>query len=200
MNKKIFQTVFFSVLLTLLLVLAVSLSVLYASYENRIEDDLSAEIRFLAAAAEDGMANVTAVSVPGHRVTVIAQDGTVLYESEGNAEDMENHLERPEVQEAIRYGFGEDRRESGTLLQELSDGGQNCHIGGCGCGPKCQTTDQGKQYALCCILRAYVPAYYLFIYELFSVFSSHMSYHDIRSSSKLVYIVDVICYNSKIKL
>ncbi len=119
MNKKIFQTVFFSVLLTLLLVLAVSLSVLYASYENRIEDDLSAEIRFLAAAAEDGMANVTAVSVPGHRVTVIAQDGAVLYESEGNAEDMENHLERPEVQEAIRYGFGEDRRESGTLLQEL---------------------------------------------------------------------------------
>lgn len=119
MNKKIFQAVFFSVLLTLLLVLAVSLSVLYASYENRIEDDLSAEIRFLAAAAEDGMANVTAVSVPGHRVTVIAQDGTVLYESEGNAEDMENHLERPEVQEAIRYGFGEDRRESDTLLQEL---------------------------------------------------------------------------------
>ena len=119
MNKKIFQTVFFSILLTLVLVVAVSLSVLYTAYEERIENDLSAELRFLAAAAEDGIANVTTVSIPGHRVTIISPDGTVLYESEGNADEMENHLERPEVQAAISYGFGEDTRKSDTLMENL---------------------------------------------------------------------------------
>ena len=119
MNKKIFQTVFFSILLTLVLVVAVSLSVLYTAYEDRIENDLSAELRFLAAAANAQMANVTAVSVPGHRVTIISSDGTVVYESEGNADQMENHLERPEIQAALTYGFGEDTRKSHTLMENL---------------------------------------------------------------------------------
>ena len=119
MNKKIFQTVFFSIMLTLVLVLAASLNVLYTAYEDRIENDLSAELRFLAAAADEGMANVTAVSIPGHRVTVIGSDGRVVYDSEGDADEMENHLERPEVQDALSYGFGEDTRESDTLMENF---------------------------------------------------------------------------------
>ncbi len=128
MNKKIFQTVFLSILLTLVLTLAVSISVFYTTYENRIEEDLSAELGFLASAAESGM-DISLVSVPGHRVTIIGADGTVLFESETDAEMMENHLERPEVQAALLYGFGEDTRESHTLLEamhyaavKLSDG------------------------------------------------------------------------------
>ncbi len=117
MNKRIFQTVFFSIILTLVLVLAVSITVFYSTYERRIEDDLYAELRFLAAASEDGTEDVREIAIPGHRVTIIAQDGSVLFESEADPEEMENHLQRPEVQEAIIYGFGEDTRESHTLLE-----------------------------------------------------------------------------------
>ena len=118
MNKKIFQTVFLSILLTLVLVLAVSISVFYTTYENRIEEDLSSELRFLVSAAENGI-DITSLSVPGHRITIIGADGTVLFESETDPDMMENHLERPEVQAAIVYGFGEDTRESHTLLENL---------------------------------------------------------------------------------
>lgn len=119
MNKKIFQTVFFSIILTLILVITVSIIVLHAAYEDRIEDDLSAELRFLSVAAERNAADLTSFSIPGHRITFISPDGTVLYESEGDESVMENHLERPEVQGALRYGFGEDTRRSNTLMENL---------------------------------------------------------------------------------
>lgn len=48
------------------------------------------------------------------RVTFITSDGTVLYDSNAEASKMENHLDRPEIQEAIHNGSGEDIRNSST--------------------------------------------------------------------------------------
>ncbi len=48
------------------------------------------------------------------RVTIIDPDGTVVYES-ATDETMENHLNRPEVQQALAEGVGEDNRDSETL-------------------------------------------------------------------------------------
>ena len=118
MNKKIFETVFLSILLTLILVLGASITVFYNTYENRISDDLMAELRFLAAAA-DGGADISAVTAPGRRVTLIGQDGTVIFDSQADYGSMENHLERPEVIDAIQHGYGSDKRESDTLMRNL---------------------------------------------------------------------------------
>jgi two-component system phosphate regulon sensor histidine kinase PhoR len=49
------------------------------------------------------------------RVTLIASDGAVLFDNRASAEGMENHLGRPEVQEALQKGYGESERLSGTL-------------------------------------------------------------------------------------
>ncbi len=49
------------------------------------------------------------------RITIIAPDGTVLGDSEADPATMENHLDRPEVQEAIRSGQGKSDRRSDTL-------------------------------------------------------------------------------------
>ena len=62
------------------------------------------------------------------RLTLIDPDGNVLYDSTG-ATDMENHLDRPEVRQALDSGRGADTRHSRTLGYEthyyairLSDG------------------------------------------------------------------------------
>ena len=39
------------------------------------------------------------------RVTIIARDGTVLGESHQDATQMDNHLNRPEIQEPVKHGF-----------------------------------------------------------------------------------------------
>lgn len=49
------------------------------------------------------------------RATLITQDGTVLYDSNASAAEMENHLDRPEIQSALKNGAGEDTRRSSTI-------------------------------------------------------------------------------------
>jgi two-component system phosphate regulon sensor histidine kinase PhoR len=54
------------------------------------------------------------------RITIIAPDGIVLGDSEADPATMDNHLNRPEVQEAIRLGQGESDRRSATLGTEFT--------------------------------------------------------------------------------
>jgi len=49
------------------------------------------------------------------RITIIAPDGTVLGDSQADPATMDNHLSRPEVQEALRSGQGKAERRSSTL-------------------------------------------------------------------------------------
>ena len=51
----------------------------------------------------------------GMRVTIIAADGTVLGESEEPATQLDNHLTRPEVAQALASGEGSSIRLSNTL-------------------------------------------------------------------------------------
>jgi two-component system phosphate regulon sensor histidine kinase PhoR len=53
------------------------------------------------------------------RVTVIQLDGTVLCDSQAVSATMENHLYRPEVQEALALGNGKSIRRSATVGQQL---------------------------------------------------------------------------------
>ena len=56
---------------------------------------------------------------PAVRLTVIQLDGTVLCDSEATAATMENHLYRPEVQQALRDGDGQNVRRSATIGERL---------------------------------------------------------------------------------
>ncbi len=54
-----------------------------------------------------------------YRITIIADDGTVLGDSEANLLLMENHLDRPEIQDAKKFGVGSSRRDSTTLNMNM---------------------------------------------------------------------------------
>src|SRR5690606_27196026 len=53
------------------------------------------------------------------RVTVIADDGSVIAESDARPAEMENHASRPELIEAFRQGLGYSTRYSNTVGQDL---------------------------------------------------------------------------------
>ncbi len=55
----------------------------------------------------------------GLRLTLIRKDGKVMGESERESAEMENHLDRAEVQEAIRGRIGTSVRESDTQQREM---------------------------------------------------------------------------------
>ena len=51
----------------------------------------------------------------GVRVTIVQKDGRVLGDSQADPRAMENHLQRPEVREALERGEGAAERSSGTV-------------------------------------------------------------------------------------
>ena len=57
--------------------------------------------------------------ITASRVTVVLPDGGVAGDSEGDADTMENHRDRPEVVQALLGGVGTDTRFSNTLQREM---------------------------------------------------------------------------------
>ena len=53
------------------------------------------------------------------RFTMIAQNGTVFFDSEKPIHLLDNHLDRPEVNDAINQGFGSSIRFSKTIQKKL---------------------------------------------------------------------------------
>lgn len=54
------------------------------------------------------------------RITIVAKDGKVLFDTEDQKEtDMENHLDRPEIQSALKKGAGFAERRSATMKQYM---------------------------------------------------------------------------------
>lgn len=49
------------------------------------------------------------------RITWIAEDGTVLFDNDTDVSGLPNHLDRPEIQDALTNGEGESIRRSDTL-------------------------------------------------------------------------------------
>jgi len=57
--------------------------------------------------------------VTSTRITIIDANGTVLGDSQQAPDQMENHLQRPEIQQALKEGVGITERESTTLNTEM---------------------------------------------------------------------------------
>ncbi|MGQ9567790.1 MAG: ATP-binding protein [Anaerolineae bacterium] len=95
-----------------------------------LEENLAAQARLLARALEDPLAEGHApevldalakeyASLLGARVTFIRADGLVLGESHEDRALMDNHLQRPEVQQALARGLGVSVRHSRTVGYDM---------------------------------------------------------------------------------
>ncbi len=65
--------------------------------------------------AEDRARLADAAAILGRRITLVAGDGRVLFDTHEPAEGMLNHNDRPEVVAARRGAVGSDRRRSATI-------------------------------------------------------------------------------------
>ena len=88
----------------------------YSMFEKRMIEDLSVDAKVIRAMIGSGDTQTVMQELQGAlRVTVIGSDGRVVYDNEADAADMDSHLSRPEVAQAIREGEGRDVRQSQTL-------------------------------------------------------------------------------------
>ncbi len=118
MTKRIFKSIVLASVIVLLVSGGLTMGVLYNHFGNQLEEELRTEAEFLSIAVEDeGMSAFDSLPADSERITYIDTDGTVLYDNRSKTDDMENHLDREEIQEAMENGSGMAVRESDTLSQ-----------------------------------------------------------------------------------
>ena len=119
LTRKIFRSILTVGVAVLACSLLLVMGCFYSFYEGMQEHQLGDELRIAAAAVEtNGSTYLEKIKSDRFRVTWIASDGTVLYDTQADAAQMENHLEREEVREALETGTGSSSRYSATLLQK----------------------------------------------------------------------------------
>lgn len=100
--------------------------VCYNSFETQIQKDLKihGEIIQETGVLQSYYANGNVDEIPdlfkdlkneNVRVTWIDKDGTVLYDNDLDVNQLKNHLDRPEIQQALNEGVGQSTRQSDSL-------------------------------------------------------------------------------------
>lgn len=116
MSKKIFRSIWLAALVVLVLSLVLIMGVLYSYFTGVQQNQLRMGTEVVAQGVTlNGSDFFTDLTAEDYRITWIAADGTVLYDNENEADQMENHLAREEVQQALQNGTGESSRYSDTL-------------------------------------------------------------------------------------
>ncbi|MCD7723414.1 MAG: ATP-binding protein [Clostridiales bacterium] len=118
MTKRIFRSISLASFIVFIACAVLFFGVLYNYFSEMQLDALKSETLLAAQGVESGGIDyLNELEADNFRVSWIASDGTVIYDSEANELDMENHLDRDEVKDALLYGYGECVRYSDTLLE-----------------------------------------------------------------------------------
>lgn len=126
MTKKIFRSILLIAAAVLLANMIIVMGCLYEYFQSVQEQQLKDELRLAAYGVEEiGQEYLERLIDrdyrytwrPDYRLTWIASDGAVLYDTVDSAENMENHGSRTEVREAFAKGESSSIRYSATLTE-----------------------------------------------------------------------------------
>lgn len=118
MTKRIFRSIYIVALGVFIASAICIMGALYNYFTGVQQTQLKVQTNLAAqGVVNEGAGYFENLKTDSLRITWIDTDGTVLYDSQGNLDNMENHLEREEVKQALSEGMGESTRYSSTLLQ-----------------------------------------------------------------------------------
>ena len=118
MTRKIFRAIVACALIVLAICVATMSVCLYQSRKQSVFREMDVEAELIARGCEaSGAAYFETLPSESNRITWIAADGTVLYDSFVDAASLSNHAQREEVRMARQNGSGKCVRMSDTLLE-----------------------------------------------------------------------------------
>ena len=119
MTKKIFKSIMVVAGAVLVASLVIIVGCLYRYFSDvqgrQLEDELSLAV---AAVEKEGRNYLEELQSNQYRLTWVAENGEVLYDTQFDEESMENHADREEIQEALRDKEGKSSRYSTTFLEK----------------------------------------------------------------------------------
>lgn len=119
MKKKIFHSIITAVMTVLLASIVIIMGFLYDYFNDLQVNQLKNELNWASSViTETGETNLNTLDDSAYRFTLIAEDGTVLYDTKADSAEMENHREREEIKEAFENKRGSSVRYSSTLTEK----------------------------------------------------------------------------------
>lgn len=130
MTKRIFRSICLVAVTVFLASLVLIMGVLYEYFSNVEQAQLKMQTILAAqGVTNEGIEYFNNLKINNYRISWIDTEGNVIFDSASDTSEMENHLGREEVREALSSGYGESRRYSATLMersfyaaQKLNDG------------------------------------------------------------------------------
>ncbi len=127
MRRKTFWSIFLPAICTLVISVLITTGIIYKDSHADIISAIRYQAEYLSHAVNEinsyeknpvaFLQKDMGIS-KGHRITLVKEDGTVIYDSHVSANGLGNHLDRPEISEASKNGVGEDTRASDTIGSE----------------------------------------------------------------------------------
>ncbi|MGN1442369.1 MAG: ATP-binding protein [Acutalibacteraceae bacterium] len=119
MRKKIFRSEIAVAMAVLLVSLLVAGSFLYSYFNKTQSVQLKEELNLVSGIVDEyGEDYLQKLDSDVFRFTLVAQDGTVLFDTKADPAEMGNHLDREEIKEALLNGQGSSARYSPTLAEK----------------------------------------------------------------------------------
>ena len=119
MTSKIFKSILSVAVAVLMASLIIIVGVLYPYFggvqESQLKDELSLAAEATEQLGENYLANLDS---DRYRLTWVADDGTVIFDTHADAASMENHADREEIKEALVSGTGSSTRQTSTLTEQ----------------------------------------------------------------------------------
>lgn len=124
MKRKIFWNICLVALFSMVLATLLTTWMLSGDLQAQMKQAVMTEVRYIESAMEvSGQPYLDHLASRGdgnsiNRITWVDTDGTVLYDSFADSESLENHMDRPEVLQAMERGRGQSTRTSDTLAEQ----------------------------------------------------------------------------------
>lgn len=115
MTKRIFRSISIAALAFFCASLFLIVGILYDYFSTIQQTQLKTQTLLAAQSViNEGVQYFNDLEPGDFRITWISPDGAVLYDSDSDTSNMENHLSRDEVKAALETGYGESSRFSST--------------------------------------------------------------------------------------
>lgn len=119
MTKKIFKSIMVVAGTVLLACLIIIMGYLYGYFSDvqvkQLEDELSLAV---IAVEQNGQKYLEEIQSREYRLTWVAENGDVIYDTQSDGKTMENHADREEIRQALQSEEGKSSRYSTTLLEK----------------------------------------------------------------------------------
>lgn len=120
MRSKIFRSAFLVSVLMCVSCIALFMGVLHEYFGSVQENQLHSELILARAGVEEnGVSYLEKLELRDERLTLVAPDGSVVFDSWIDASELENHGDRKEIREAYGTGTGSSSRYSSTFTEEF---------------------------------------------------------------------------------